>query len=89
MVTRNVFTLGTSLAVGLLVGLLSQQSSAAEQPAASGPVGVSVDSHVFKQGIEAYIKTVNQELKATLDQEAKRAAEPKLELASADARERG
>jgi hypothetical protein len=92
MVTRKLFTPGMSLAVGLLAGLLAQQASAAEQPTVNGTaaaVAISVDAHVFKQGIESYIRTVNEELKVALEQNAKRAIEPKLELASADARERG
>jgi hypothetical protein len=44
---------------------------------------------VFRAEIDSYIRTLNNELRITLDQDLKRMPAPKLELASNNAPARG
>jgi len=76
---------------GLLVGLLAQQASATEEIVVYGSAAsvVKVDPAVFRAEIDSYIRTLNNELRITLDQDLKRMPAPKLELASNDAPARG
>jgi hypothetical protein len=69
---------------GLFVGLLAQQASATEEIVVYGPASsvVKIDPAVFRAEIDNYIRTLNSELRITLDQDLKRMPALKLELAS-------
>jgi hypothetical protein len=87
-VTRNRLA---PVVAGLLVGLLAQQASATEEIVVYGSPtsAVKVDHAVFRAEIDSYIRTVNSELRITLDQDLKRMPAPKLELASSTTPVRG
>jgi hypothetical protein len=80
-VTRNRLA---PIVAGLLVGLLARQASATEEIVVYGsaPSAVKVDPAVFRAQIDDYIRTLNSELRTTLDRDLKRMPAPKLELAS-------
>ena len=80
-VTRNRLA---PIVAGLFVGLLAQQASATEEIVVYGSTAsaVKVNSAVFRAEIDNYIRTLNTELRTTLDQDLKRMPAPKLELAS-------
>jgi hypothetical protein len=77
-VTRNRLA---PIVAGLLVGLLAQQASATEEIVVYASA-VKVDPAVFRAQIDDYIRTLNSELRTTLDRDLKRMPAPKLELAS-------
>jgi len=91
MVTRNRST-PSALVVGLSVGLLAQHAAAAEAlvvyktPAVAA---VRVDAQTFRNEIDDYIRSHNEQLRTTLDQDLRRTLAPKLELASNELRARG
>lgn len=91
MVTRKLST-PAALAVGLSVGLLAQHATATEaNPTIKSPVlvDVSVDEQLFRTEIEKYIRSLNIEMRSTLDQELRRSLAPKIVLASNELRARG
>jgi len=81
----------TPVVAALCVGLLAQQASAATEEmvvyGSMSSLSLRVGRPVFRAEIENYIRTMNAELRATLDQDLKRA--PKLELAGNETRSRG
>ena len=80
-VTRNRLA---PVVAGLMVALLAQQASATEEIVVYGSATsvVKVDPAVFRAEIDNYIRTLNSELRTTLDQDLKRMPAPKVELAS-------
>jgi hypothetical protein len=80
-VTRNRLA---PVVAGLFVGLLAQQASATEEIVVYGPAApaIKIDPAVFRAEIDDYIRTLNTELRTTLDQDLKRMPAPKIELAS-------
>jgi hypothetical protein len=92
MVTRKLIATGKSLAVGLTVGLLARQATATEELVVYGtPTAVEVAAQhaLFRTEIDGYIRSLNEQLRSTLDQDLKGLLAPKLELASAELRARG
>ena len=90
MVTRNRLT-PSALVVGLSVGLLAQQATAAEALVvykAPAVAKVGVDAQTFRSEIDSYIRVHNEQLRLTLDQDLRPLA-PKIELASNELRARG
>jgi hypothetical protein len=86
-VTRKLLA---PVVAGLSAGLLAQQASATEEMVVYGSVSsvtVKVEQSVFRAEIDNYIRSLNAELRTTLDQDLKRV--PKLELASNGTRARG
>ncbi len=91
MATRT-FPAGMSLAMGLAVSLLTQQATATEELVVYGTpasAAVKIDQEAFRAEIANYVRTLNEQLKETLDADLKRALAPKLELASAEIHARG
>ena len=85
MVTHKLLTVAVA---GLSAGLLAQQASATEEMVVYGrasAAGFRVEQSVFRADIENYIRSINAELRITLD----RALAPKLELAGTPTRARG
>jgi len=80
-VTRNRLA---PIVAGFVVGLLAQQASATEEIVVYGSTGsvLKVSTAVFRAEIDDYIRTLNNELRTTLDQGLKSTLAPKLELAS-------
>ena len=81
MVTRNRLA---PVVAGLFVGLLAQQASATEEIVVYGQASsvVKIDPAVFRAEIDNYIRTLNSELRTTLDQSQKPTPAPKVELAN-------
>jgi hypothetical protein len=79
-VTRNRLA---GLIAGLSVGLLAQQASATEEIVVYGPASsvLKIEPAVFRAEIDSYIRTLNSELRTTLDRDLKRMP-TKVELAS-------
>jgi hypothetical protein len=91
MVTRKL-SMPAVLAVGLSVGLLAQHATATEAtPTFKQPVliDVTVDGRLFRTEIEEYVRSLNKEIRNTLDQELRHSLAPKIELASNELRARG
>ena len=80
------------LAVGLSVSLLANVAAAnGALVAYRAPViaDIAVDGRVFRSEIDRYIRSLNEQLRTTLDQDLRRDLAPKLELASNELRARG
>jgi hypothetical protein len=80
------------LAVGLSVSLLANVATANDELVVyRAPViaDVAVDGQVFRSEIESYIRSLNEQLRTTLDKDLRRDLAPKLELASNELRARG
>jgi hypothetical protein len=76
--------------IGLTAGLLAQQASATEEIVVYGSAAaVGTEQTVIRAEIASYVRSLNAELRTTLDQDLKRSLAPKLELASNTARARG
>lgn len=91
MVTRKPSTAAV-LVVGLFVSLLAQHATATEaNPTLKSPVlvDITVDEQLFRTEIENYVRSLNKEMRKTLDQELRRSLAPKIELASNELRASG
>jgi len=80
-VTRNRLA---GLIAGLCVGLLAQQASATEEIVVYGSASsvFKIEPAMFRAEIDNYVRTLNSQLRTTLDQSQKRAPVPKVELAN-------
>jgi hypothetical protein len=82
MVTRKLLTV---TAVGLSVGLLAQHATGAEPlMVQKAPVATEsvVDAQLFRNDINDYVRELNRQIRATLNEELRRelAPTPKVEL---------
>jgi Trm5-related predicted tRNA methylase len=88
MVTRKTLT---AAAVGLSVGLLAQHATGAEplrvQKAPSATEFV-VDSQLFRNDIDGYVRELNRQMRETLNEELRRELAPKVVLAVNELRAR-
>ena len=78
MVTRKLLM---ASAVGLSVGLLAQHATGAETPVVQkAPVAdvLVVDSQLFRNEIDAYVRELNRQMRATMSDELRRELAPKL-----------
>lgn len=91
MARRKFPMAGTSLALGLAVGLLAQQATATEEMVVYGsaPAVVKLDQQAFRAEVESYLREVNAQMKETLEADLKRALAPKVEVASVELQARG
>lgn len=73
-----------ALVAGLSVGLLAQQASATEEIVVYGSTAAvfKVQPAVFRAEIDKYVRTLNSQLRATLEENQSRAPAPKVELAN-------
>lgn len=85
---RKIMT-PAAVVVGLSVGLLAQQAMASDELRASAVADVRVDSQTFRNDLDSYIRSHNELLRSTLDQDLRLNLAPKLELASNELRARG
>ena len=78
-VTRNRLA---TIVAGLSVSLLAQQASATEEIVVYGSTAAvfKIQPAVFRADIDNYVRTLNSELRTTLDKN--RAPAPKVELAN-------
>lgn len=87
MVTRNRMTV---TAVGLLVGLLAQHAAGAEAPPvvlkASVDTELLVDAELFRTEIDSYVRELDRQMRATLNEELRRELARKIEIASDERR---
>jgi len=88
MVTRKLLAATT---VGLSVGLLAQHATGAEPlrvqktPLATELV---VDTQLFRNDIDGYVRELNRQMRATLNEELRRELAPKVLLAVNELRTR-
>jgi hypothetical protein len=79
--------------MGLAAGLLAQQASATEELVVYGntanAVGVRAAPEAYRAEVESYMRSVGEQIKATVDANLKRATTPKLEVASNELQARG
>jgi hypothetical protein len=90
MVTRKLLT--ASVAVAFSVGLLAQNATGAEGTVLSkAPVATEfkVDTRMFRDEIDAYVRELNEQLRLTLNQDLRRELTPKIVLANDELRARG
>jgi hypothetical protein len=89
MVARKLLT---ASAVGLSVSLLAQHATGAEprevQKAPAAAELVVVDSQLFRNEIEGYVRELNRQMRATLNEELRRELAPKVVLAVNELRTR-
>lgn len=88
MVTRKLLTVS---AVGLSVGLLAQHATGAEIPVQKAPVVAEafvVDSQLFRNDIDSYVRELNRQMREALSEELRRELAPKVVLASNELRTR-
>jgi hypothetical protein len=88
MVTRKLLTVS---AVGLSVGLLAQHATGAETPVVQkAPVAevLIVDTQLFRNDIEGYVRELNRQMLESLNAELRRELAPKVVLASNELRTR-
>jgi hypothetical protein len=88
MVTRKLLT---ASAVGLSVGLLAQHATGAEIPGvqkAPQATEYVVDSQLFRNEIDGYVRDLNRQLRETLSEDLRRELSPKIVLASNELRAR-
>jgi hypothetical protein len=87
MVARTLLTV---TAVGLSVGLLAQHATGAEplvvQKAPPAATQLVVDSQQFRDEIDGYVRELNRQMRATLNEELRRALAPKVVMASNELR---
>lgn len=86
MVTRKLLT---ASAVGLSVGLLAQHATGAEIPVvqkAPQATEYIVDSQLFRNEIDGYVRELNRQLRETLSDDLRRELSPKIVLASNELR---
>jgi len=92
MVTRKLST-PSLLVVGLSVGLLAQDAIADEIPVVTQPpvalTPVAFDDLAFRREIDSYIRSLNEQLRRTLERDLHRSLAPSVELASNELRARG
>ena len=87
MVARRLLT---ATAVGVSVGLLAQHAAGSEvQTVQKAPLVaeiVVVDSQLFREDIDGYVRELNRQLRTTLNQDLRRSLAPKVILASNELR---
>jgi Trm5-related predicted tRNA methylase len=89
MVARKLLTV---TAVGLSVGLLAQHATGAETVAErKAPLAEEfvVDTQLFRNDIDSYMRELDKQMRATLNEELRRALAPKVVLALEELRTRG
>ena len=91
MATRKLLTPAAVLVVGLAAGLLAQQASATEELVVYGApiVGARATRDAYRAEVESYMRSVSEQIKATLDADKKRATAQKIEVASNELQARG
>jgi len=89
MVARRLLT---ASAVGLSVGLLAQHAAGSEvQTVQKAPLVaeiVVVDSQLFRDEIDGYVRELNRQLRTTLNEDLRRSLAPKVIVASNELRAR-
>jgi hypothetical protein len=89
MVARRLLT---ATAVGVSVGLLAQHAAGSEastvQKAPLVAEIVVVDSQLFREEIDGYVRELNRQLRTTLNQDLRRSLAPKVIVASNELRAR-
>jgi hypothetical protein len=88
MVARKLLTV---TAVGLAVSLLAQQAAGAEVERvqrAPRATDLVVDSPLFRNDIDGYVRELNRQMRETLNQELRRELGPKVVLAVNELRTR-
>jgi hypothetical protein len=78
MVARKLLTVG---AVGLSVGLLAQHATGAEPlMVQKAPLAteLTVDTQLFRNDIEGYVRELNRQMRVTLSEELRRQLAPKV-----------
>jgi hypothetical protein len=88
MVARKLLT---ASAVGLSVSLLAQNATGAETVVVQKAPLVTeyaVDTQLFRDEIDGYVRELNKQLRTTLSQDLRRDLAPKVVLASNELRTR-
>ena len=88
MVARKLLT---ATAVGLSVGLLAQHATGAEAPVVHKAPLVTefvVNSALFRNDIDGYVRELNRQMRTTLNEDLRRQLAPKVVMASNELRTR-
>ena len=89
MVTRKLLIPGATLAVGLAAGLLAQQASATEELVVYGNAPAVSARDAYRAEVESYMRSVNAQIKATIEADRKSATARKIEVAANELQARG
>ena len=87
-----MFTRILTPSAALLLGAFSQQVAATEEIVVYGDevvAQIEARNAMFRSELDEYIRTVNEQIKATLRESVKNAVVPKLEVASSEEPVRG
>ncbi len=87
-----MFTRILTPSAALLLGAFSQQAAATEEIVVYGAevvAQIEARDAMFRSEMDEYIRTVNEQIKATLRESVKTQAAPKLEVASTEESIRG
>ena len=85
MVARKLLTVS---AVGLAVSLLAQHATGAEAEKVQKAPVTRLDSQLFRNDIEGYVRELDRQMRETLNQELRRELGPKVVLAVNELRTR-
>lgn len=85
-------TLLAASAVGLIVSLLAEQATGAEGPVlrkAPSVPAVAIDPQLFRREVDSYVRELNEQIRANIEEQIRRELAPKIVLASDELRARG
>jgi hypothetical protein len=89
MFTRKLITPSLASAAAVLLGLFSHQSAAAEEIVVYAADTTEVRQAVFRSEIDKYVRSLNEQIKVTLDKDLKQVSAPQLLLAESETLTRG
>jgi hypothetical protein len=92
MVTRKLINPSLALSAASLLGLFSHPAAATEEIVVYGAEVAAKAVHqeaAFRSEIDAYVRSLNEQIKVTLDNDLKQVSVPKLMLAQSETGIRG
>jgi hypothetical protein len=89
MLTRMLITPSLASSAAVLLGLFSQPSAATEEILVLGADMTEARQTLFRSEIDEYVRSLNEQIKGTLDKDLQRVSAPKLLLAESETPTRG
>lgn len=89
MGTRKLIIPGLASSAAALMGLLSHQAAATEEIVVYGADMTEAQEARFRSELDEYVRSLNEQIKVTLDRNLKQVSAPKLLLAESETPIRG
>lgn len=89
MITRTLFIPSLASSVALATGLFSHQSAATEEIVVYGRNIAHVQEAHFRSELNEYVRSLDEQIRTTLDENLKAVPAPKLLLAESETVTRG